>query len=71
MPFLIPIGAALSLAGVAGLIWCIVRAVQARRAGLADADLRARLQRLVMVNLGALGVSALGLMLVVIGILLG
>lgn len=71
MPFLIPIGAALSLAGVAGLIWCIVRAVQARRAGLADADLRARLQRLVVVNLGALGVSALGLMLVVIGILLG
>ncbi|NCM96097.1 MAG: hypothetical protein GW948_01935 [Rhodobacterales bacterium] len=71
MPFLIPIGAALSLAGVAGLIWCIVRAVQARRAGLADADLRARLQRLVAVNLGALGVSALGLMLVVIGILLG
>jgi len=70
MPFLIPIGAALSLAGVAGLIWCIVRAVQARRAGLADADLRARLQRLVAVNLGALGVSALGLMLVVIGILL-
>lgn len=71
MPFLIPIGAALSLAGGAGLIWCIVRAVQARRAGLADADLRARLQRLVAVNLGALGVSALGLMLVVIGILLG
>ena len=71
MPFLIPIGAALSLAGVAGLIWCIVRAVQARRAGLSDADLRARLQGLVALNLGALGVSALGLMLVVIGILLG
>ncbi|MDP3960056.1 MAG: hypothetical protein Q8Q26_08360 [Pseudorhodobacter sp.] len=71
MQFLIPIGAALSLAGVAGLIWCIVQAVQARRAGLSDAGLRARLQRLVVVNLGALGVSALGLMLVVIGVLLG
>jgi len=71
MSFLIPIGATLSLAGVVGLMWCVVQAVQARRAGLADAALRARLQRLVVVNLVALGVSALGLMLVVIGILLG
>jgi len=71
MQALIPIGATLSLAGVAGLIWCIVLALRARRAGLDDAALRARLQHLVALNLAALGVSALGLMLVVIGILLG
>lgn len=71
MQFLIPIGAAVSLVGVAGLIWCIMLALQARRAGLTDAGLRARLQRLVALNLAALGVSALGLILVVIGILLG
>ncbi|MDP4033505.1 MAG: hypothetical protein Q8P60_11750 [Pseudorhodobacter sp.] len=71
MQFLVPIGAAMSLAGVAGLIWCILLAVKARRAGLSDADMRARLQRVVVLNMAALGVSALGLMLVVIGILLG
>lgn len=71
MQFLVPIGAAMSLAGVAGLIWCILLAMKARRAGLSDADMRARLQRVVVLNMAALGVSALGLMLVVTGILLG
>ena len=35
------------------------------------AELRATLQRIVAFNLGALGLSALGLMLVVLGIVLG
>ncbi len=70
MQALIWVGAALSLAGVGGLIYCIALALRARRAGLPDADLRARLQRVVTINMAALGVSALGLMLVVAGILL-
>ena len=71
MQALIWTGAALSLAGVAGLGYCILRATRARRAGLDDAAMRAELQRVVTINMGALGVSALGLMLVVAGILLG
>lgn len=63
-------GAAVSVAGLAGLFWCIVYALRARRAGLDDAALRARLQRAVVINLAALLVSALGLMMIVIGILL-
>jgi hypothetical protein len=64
-------GAALSLCGVAGLLWCILLALRARRAGLTDDAMRARLQRIVTLNMAALGVSALGLMLVVMGIVLG
>ena len=55
----------------AWLLWCVVQAFRARSAGLADADLRARLQPILIVNLAALGVSALGLILVVLGITLG
>lgn len=65
------IGAALSAAGLATLLWCIWQAIRARRGGLDDAALRARLQRLVAWNLGALGVSTLGLLLIVFAILLG
>jgi hypothetical protein len=71
MDTLIWIGAAISLAGVAGLVWCILLALRARRAGLPDDEMRAALQRVVVLNMAALGVSALGLMCVVAGIVLG
>jgi hypothetical protein len=71
MQILILLGALVSLAGVAGLVWCIVLALKARRAGLPDDAMRAELQRVVVLNMGALGVSALGLMMVVAGIFLG
>jgi len=71
MEALVWIGAAVSLMGVAGLIACIVTVARARRAGLEDAALRARLQKVVVWNFAALLVSALGLMMVVLGIMLG
>ncbi|MEO0937126.1 MAG: hypothetical protein AAFY38_03130 [Pseudomonadota bacterium] len=61
-------GAGLSLIGLLGLIWCIIRVARARRAGLSDEDLRAVLQKVVPLNLGALCISMLGLMLVIVGI---
>lgn len=64
-------GAALTLLGVGGIGYCVIRTLKARSAGLADEALREELQRVVMINLGALGVSVLGLMLVVLGIFLG
>jgi hypothetical protein len=63
-------GAAMTLAGVGALVYCVLRAMRARRAGLADAAMRAELQRVVAINMAALGISALGLALVVTGILL-
>jgi len=71
MEALIWAGAAISLAGLIGLVWCILQIVGARRANLPEAEMRARLQRAVAQNMAALGLSALGLMMVVIGIMLG
>ncbi|MCL4188914.1 MAG: hypothetical protein KJZ85_15015 [Rhodobacteraceae bacterium] len=71
MGHLVWAGAAVTLAGVGVLVWCILAVARARRAGLDEAGLRARLQRLVAVNLAALLLSAVGLMLVVAGVLLG
>ena len=70
MDGLIWIGTGLSLLGIAGLFWCIWLAMKARRAGLDEAQMRTRLQQVVIYNMAALGVSALGLMLVVAGIVL-
>ena len=63
-------GAALTLLGVAGLAYCVWRTLKARKAGLPDAELRIELQQVVTINLGALAISALGLMVVVLGIFL-
>ncbi len=71
MEALIWIGAGVTLLGVAGLGWTIVRLLRLRRAGLADEVLRERLARVLPVNLGALFLSVIGLMLVVLGIMLG
>ncbi len=64
-------GAGLTLLGVLGLVWCIVLAMRARKSGLPDDQIKAQLQRVVAINLGALAVSALGLIAVIVGIILG
>lgn len=64
-------GAGLSLAGLAGLVWCILRVNRARKAGLSDDDLRAAVQAVLPWNLAALFLSVIGLMMVILGISLG
>lgn len=71
MQALIWIGAAITLIGVGGLGYCVFRAMRARQAGLEDSEMRAELQRVVAINMGALGLSILGLLFVVAGIFLG
>jgi hypothetical protein len=71
MDWLIWTGAGVSVLGLAGLVWCIALAVKVRRATLPEAEARARLQRVLALNMGALFLSVIGLMLVVTGILLG
>ena len=70
MQSLVWIGVILSLLGLAGLMYCIVTAARAKRAGLSDDEMRARLRGLVAWNLGALLLSALGLMMVTVGLIL-
>ena len=64
-------GAAISLAGLVGLVWCILRVMKARNAGLSDEELRAAVQGVLPWNLASLFLSVLGLMMVILGISLG
>lgn len=70
MEALVWIGVALTLLGFVGVVWTIVLVLRARRAGLDDAALRARLGKALPVNVGAFLLSMLGLVMVVVGIVL-
>jgi len=71
MEWLIWIGAVVSLVGLAGIIWCIFSVAKAKRANLAEDEMRAQLAKVLPMNMGALFLSVIGLMLVVVGIFLG
>ena len=70
MAGLIWAGAGLTVLGVIALLACVVLAVRMRKAGLPEAEMRTSLQKVVALNLGALAVSGLGLMLVIVGVIL-
>ncbi len=71
MEIVIWIGAAMSVIGLIGIGYSVVMVMRAKRANLPDAEMRARLGKVLPVNLGALLVSVLGLMTVALGIMLG
>ncbi|SFS04901.1 hypothetical protein [Yoonia litorea] len=71
MDVVIWIGAALTVLGLTGIVYSIVAVTKAKRSGLSDEDLRARVSRILPINLGALFVSMIGLMAVIIGVMLG
>lgn len=71
MEMLIWGGAALTMTGVLTLLWCILLAMRARKSDLPEDQIKAQLQRVVVLNLGALAVSGLGLIVVVVGVILG
>ncbi|AHD09875.1 hypothetical protein [Phaeobacter gallaeciensis] len=64
-------GAAVSVAGLIGLMWSVVRVMQAKRQKLDDDALRTVVQKVLPYNLGALFLSVIGLMLVMLGLTLG
>jgi hypothetical protein len=67
---LIWVGAIVSLVGFFGLVWCIFRVMRAKRANLPEDEMHAVLQKVLPLNLGALFLSVIGLMMVVVGIFL-
>jgi len=71
MEILVWIGAAATVAGIAGILWSVALVLRARRAGLDDAAMRARMARALPVNVAALLLSILGLLSVLMGVLLG
>lgn len=68
MQWLIIIGAIMSLIGLAGLIASAVKVMKAKRENLEDAELRARVQKAMTLNMAALAMSVLGLMCVILGV---
>ena len=70
MDLLIWIGSILSILGLIGLFWCIKTVIKAKRLADSDEELRTSLQKVVPLNMGALFLSAIGLMLVILGIML-
>lgn len=70
MEYLVYTGAALTVIGLIGLILSVLKVNAARRKNLSDEALRARVQAVLPLNLGALGLSAIGLCCVVAGVLL-
>ena len=70
MEWLVWAGAAVSLLGLAGLLYCVRVAMKAKKEGLSGEEMHARLKGVVALNMGALFVSAIGLMVVVMGIML-
>ncbi len=63
-------GILMTAAGLAGLGYCVLEGLRIRRAGLPAEEIHRRLHRLLAVNLGSVGLAALGLALVVAGLLL-
>ncbi|MDO6481781.1 hypothetical protein [Shimia thalassica] len=70
MEWLVWGGAIISLLGLVGLVWSIIKVAKARKAGLSDEDLRVAVQKVMPLNLGSLFLSVIGLMLVILGIFL-
>lgn len=70
MEWLVVAGAVLCLGGIGGLTRCIQLALRTRNEGLEGDALQERFRKLTLLNTVALGVSALGLMMVVMGLIL-
>ena len=70
MEILIWVGSILSILGLIGLLWCIKTVIKAKKLADSDEELRTSLQKVVPLNMAALFLSATGLMLVILGIML-
>jgi hypothetical protein len=64
-------GSFISLVGLAGLINCIFKVMNAKKSALNEDELKAVVRNTIPMNLASLFLSVLGLMAVVIGIILG
>ncbi len=70
MEWLIIIGTLVALTGLVGLVVSAMRVIRARRAGLAGDALRDAIRGAMVLNMGAFAVSAFGLTMVVVGVIL-
>ena len=64
------LGLILTVTGLAGLGYCVLQGIKIRGGKLPPDEIHARLHRLVAINLGSVALSALGLAVLVMGVLL-
>ena len=70
MKWLIIPGVIVTCIGLSLLLYTIAWIWHAKKQGVSDAEMKAQLQAAIAWNLGAMGCSAIGLMMVVLGVLL-
>lgn len=70
MEFLIYIGGVFVVIGLIGLGYCIKIAVEIKREGSDAEDAAGRLRKLVVWNMGSMGLASMGLAMLVIGFIL-
>lgn len=70
MGWLVNLGVVVTVAGLAGLVWCIWSVAKAKRSNLDDDAMKAHLSKMVTLNMGSLFVATFGLMIVILGLFL-
>ena len=70
MDFLIYIGGVFTAVGLIGLGYCIKMAFTIKREGGEKDEVSKRLRTLVAWNMGAMGMSSIGLAMIVVGLIL-
>lgn len=70
MDWLVIPGVVITLLGVGGLVWCMVRANKLRAAKLEGEPLATELAKLIPVNIASLFLGVVGLAMVLVGRLL-
>ena len=63
-------GVAVTLVGLAGILWFIHRARRLRQTNADDTTVQAELRSLVLINTAAVGLAFLGLALTVVGLIM-
>lgn len=63
-------GVAITLAGLAGILWFIQRTRRLRKTQADDVTVQAELRALVLLNVAAVGLAFLGLAITVVGLIL-
>jgi len=63
-------GVALTLVGLAGILWFIRRARRLRQTEMEDAAVQAELRSLVVLNMASVGLAFLGLAVAVVGLIM-
>jgi hypothetical protein len=63
-------GIAITLAGLAGILWLIQRVRRLRQTDADDTKIQTELRLLVLLNMAAVGLAFLGLAITIVGLIL-